>query len=79
MLFLNLSFFKIFGKYLDKSVSNYFLFTEIIDLEIYKDKSEIIANIFSNKNIIPKKIINQTENILKQKLNLNYFYLLMMI
>ena len=76
MLFLNLSFFKIFGKYLDKSVSNYFLFTEIIDLEIYKDKSEIIANIFSNKNIIPKKIINQTENILKQKLNLNYFYII---
>lgn len=76
MLFFNLSFLKVFGKYLDDSVSNYFLSSKIIDLEIYKNKSEIVSNIFSNQNIIPKKIINEAENILKQKLDLNHFYII---
>ena len=68
-----MSFINVFGKYLDLEIIDKFSSSEITELQIYKDICEINVDLFSNKNIVPKNVINKTSEILKEKLKLNHF------
>lgn len=66
-----MSFVNVFGKYLDSEINNKFESFDIQNLKIYKTKNIIEINLFSNLSVLPKNIINKTEETLKSKLKLN--------
>lgn len=68
-----MSFLNIFGKYLSSEISSQFSFFEVSSLKIYKNISRINVELFSNTNVISKKVLADAQDVLKEKLNLKKF------
>ena len=60
-------------KSLKQDVLDCYSFFEITHMQIYKDRSEICVDLFSDKKIISKNVIAKTQEILKNKLRLKKF------